>query len=824
MRYYSRVIIILVFGLYSKVAAQNILVNPFLQDARPTSLIIVWEVDGEGKGYIDLGSSPFNLNEENPSISHIGNGSTAIHEVLIENLDPGTKYYYRVRMINGQLSYVYQFRTPFLNTNESATHVIAVSDMQRDGSQPDKWREVIEDGIIPKFLTEVSNDITALDAILIPGDLVATGGNYPSWRDQFFQPADSLMPYVPLYPVPGNHEYFGDGLPNFINYFSLPNNGPNGLLEQAWYKDISNIRIIGLNSNSGGSDQDIQLLWLETILDNACSLDHIDFVFAQLHHPFKSELWTPGENDFTGEVITQLEDFTASCDKPSVHFFGHTHGYSRGQSKEHEHLWVNVATAGGAIDNWGEFPNADYDEFSISQDEYGFVLLSVEAGLNPQFTLKRFTRGDQDSIINNDLVDSIVIKKNDFGPVVPRAIFPDGDSLESQCIVLKGSQFDAFGSIHQASQWQVANGSNFEDSLVVDIWKQNENWYNEVNMQANDDLTDQNISGLEFNESYCWRVRYRNQHLSWSNWSEPKTFFAKGSGADLTGNLILNGGAENGIINWQGDIESLSDNECNSVPVYSGSKMFAVGGVCANEQTIGISRQFVDISSFSNQINVGNVGIEFGGFMRDFSGSDIPSIYVEILDISNNIMAVSDSIQNATDSWLEKTLIFSLPVGSMGFNLVLKGKRISGSDNDSYFDEVYAKLNTITGCNSCFTSTGSEIDFDGDGFCADIDCDDQDSLSFPGALELCDGKDNNCDGKTETMVAVNWTGGGDGINWEDGLNWDQEFIPLRCQHVIVSGVDTVTLSTQQFIASIETAGDTILNVTTGAYLHVLEEE
>ena len=81
----------------------------------------------------------------------------------------------------------------------------------------------------------------------------------------------------------------------------------------------------------------------------------------------------------------------------SIHFFGHTHGYSRGQSKDHEHLWVNVATAGGAIDHWGEYPQEDYSEFTVTQDEWGFVLVDVEAGDNPQFKLKRISRGNEET-------------------------------------------------------------------------------------------------------------------------------------------------------------------------------------------------------------------------------------------------------------------------------------------------------------------------------------------------------------------------------------------------------------------------------------------
>ena len=44
------------------------------------------------------------------------------------------------------------------------------------------------------------------------------------------------------------------------------------------------------------------------------------------------------------------------------------------------------------------------------------------------------------------------------------------------------------------------------------------------------------------------------------------------------------------------------------------------------------------------------------------------------------------------------------------------------------------------------TSTGTTVDADGDGYGGDTDCDDASAAVHPGADELCDGVDNDCDG------------------------------------------------------------------------------
>jgi len=51
-------------------------------------------------------------------------------------------------------------------------------------------------------------------------------------------------------------------------------------------------------------------------------------------------------------------------------------------------------------------------------------------------------------------------------------------------------------------------------------------------------------------------------------------------------------------------------------------------------------------------------------------------------------------------------------------------------------------------------TAGLTVDDDGDGYPADEDCNDHDASTGPGAVEVCDGVDNNCDGQVDEGVTT----------------------------------------------------------------------
>ncbi len=681
----------IVFSLiYFSAYAQNALVQPYLQLASPISVYVKWETDVDTQSLIQYGLTE-SLGNSFYGSTTTTNNSTILHETNIKGLTPNTTYFYKA-VTGSWESGIRSFTTQPTRDSEASFNIVLMSDMQKDGANPNIFNDLVNTSLLPYIDTAYGSPLSEhVQMAMIPGDLVANGNSYNQWKNDFFDPGQELWRSVPIYPALGNHEVNSS---NYFNYFTLPENGTPGYLEHWYYHDYSNVRVLSLDSNSPYRLQ-AQLNWLDSILTLSCSDTLIDFVFAELHHPYKSELWTPGNTNYTGDVIELLEAFSSSCDKPSIHFFGHTHAYSRGQSRDHDHLWVNVATGGGRIDSWGEYPNEDYEEFILSQDEYGFVMVEVTAGDDPQFVIKRLSFGDASNPGGSTETDFVTVRKNNTAPNTPYPIFPAyADTVSAFCFTMKADGFDdPDGHEHGASHWQISTDSIDFSNPVEESWKQYANWYYEVNLQAEDDLTDEEVTGLEGNSSFYWRVRYRDKSLTWSNWSVP-TKFHTSSLDTLTTNLVLNNGAEDGISNWTatiGVIESLGPGECAGGIPYVGNKYFGLGALCV-DNPFGSAYQDQDIAAFAATVDSGLVLVHFGAYMADYNNSDQPAMALLFLDESNAVISSTDTVRHQLVAWTKKELVASIPISTRSIRTTLMGKRNAGADNDSYIDSVFCQL------------------------------------------------------------------------------------------------------------------------------------
>ncbi|MEC7988162.1 MAG: MopE-related protein [Myxococcota bacterium] len=96
-------------------------------------------------------------------------------------------------------------------------------------------------------------------------------------------------------------------------------------------------------------------------------------------------------------------------------------------------------------------------------------------------------------------------------------------------------------------------------------------------------------------------------------------------------------------------------------------------------------------------------------------------------------------------------------------------------------------------------------DLDGDGFSADEDCNDNDATTMPGATEICDGIDNNCDGDIDEGVTSTFYADSD----DDGFG-NEEITIEACEAqsgFVENGTDCDDTSSMSFPGAAEQCDD-----------------
>ena len=582
-------------ALLLSVNAQEVVAGPLVQSFSPQDAWIVWQADtGEAGGVTWTWDE---VDTEVAATMRPGPGAMPLFEAHLTGLPAGEAISYRVSTSTAASTSEegpFPIRVPLPPGEADSTTLLAISDMQRSGQYPDKFDEIVNEGVLAVFETPSDQ----LQMVLVAGDLVDAGWRVSDWTDDFFGPGQALLSRVPSYPVFGNHE---DDSSYFLDYFHLPENGTAGFMEHWWWWDSANVRVIGLDSNANYWVPE-QFEWLDARLAETCDEDHVDFLVVQLHHPFQSELWTPGESPWTGQVQERLEAFSTDCGRPSVLLFGHTHGYSRGQSRDHKHAMVNVATAGGTIDPWGSGTEANYPEYSISTADWGFVTLEAHRGDLPTMELVRYSRGDGEQTLDNAITDSLMLRRGGEVPATPQILVPaPGAVLGPDCVTLTASAFEETEDDHGATHWQVSRSCSFSE-LLDESWVQHEDWFFGVDLRKGKSLVDHVVRDLPGDATICARVRYRDQSLDYSDWSETITFSTRERTA-VGPLLAVDFESGLGGLTTSGETHILSG-EC-PLPPAQGSNFLAIGGEC-DPVGDGTAEEVISLIPWADVIDAGD--------------------------------------------------------------------------------------------------------------------------------------------------------------------------------------------------------------------------
>jgi 3',5'-cyclic AMP phosphodiesterase CpdA len=203
------------------------------------------------------------------------------HEAVLTELKPASQYVYRV----GDGTYWsewFHFKTAS-DKNEPVSFLY-FGDAQND------IRSLWSRAIRGAFST-----LPNADFMIHAGDLINRANADYEWGE-WFEGGGWVNGMIPSLAAPGNHEYFKDENQkgtlsrHWRPQFALPENGPEGLTETAYYIDYQGIRFISLNSQEAISDSEVlekQAAWFEKI--NKENPNRWTIVFH--HHPIYSTAW-----------------------------------------------------------------------------------------------------------------------------------------------------------------------------------------------------------------------------------------------------------------------------------------------------------------------------------------------------------------------------------------------------------------------------------------------------------------------------------------------------------------------------------------------------
>lgn len=356
-------------------------VEPYLQFVTRTGITVMWEANEPCTATVEYDTvTPMKkaVKVEKPD---------TMGEVALANLEPYTKYFYRVLVKDAQgretASKVLSFMTAPGPTDAYSFAVIG-----------DTQRNPVITGKVAKLMWERRPNF-----VVHCGDVVDDGASKAQWTGDLFKPAAELFGRVAVFPCIGNHE---KDHPHYYKYFALPKP------EYYYTYTYGNAQFFVLDTNGKRNlkPDGEQYKWLEKELAASTA----KWKVCYHHHPVYSSdeddygnTWKGGTT--AGDVRTR--DLVKLYEKYNVDvvFNGHIHVYERtwpirdGKvDQKNGIVHVTSGGGGGGLEQFAPTPAFFKKEF-LSDFHYCYVTVH-----NGTFELKAFDKDGR-------LFDSFGLKK-----------------------------------------------------------------------------------------------------------------------------------------------------------------------------------------------------------------------------------------------------------------------------------------------------------------------------------------------------------------------------------------------------------------------------
>lgn len=455
------------------------------------------------------------------------------HTVKLTGLAPDTRYYYRC--ISGvDSSDIYPFRSePLPGSPGRHIRFVIFGDSRYNDTIPSILGQLCQN-VQQTLQSKYGNAwFDSVNLVMHTGDIVWKGSEIDRYQTEYFSLITNLSCSLPFMVAIGNHEHESANYFDYMKYDDFTDSAvaKTTYKERFYSFDIARCKFVVLNSNNKIIGAPIQKTWLNKILTESDADTGTNLVFTFAHHPWHTEIWTEGNRDSVGVAFYQ--EFVKFY-KMVQYSYGHAHDFEIGVIVDTNsqntvmHDFRTVLAGGGGAELTRFFSGShDYPEIQETVDDYNYVLMDINVD-DQSYVAEAYTMGKPEHPLHQ-LLDTWHFRMNQPSPQKPVT----NPVPSTKPVILSASPMSGADSC-MSSWFEVTEVQGNYTKPVLTVLRDREDIFENtgspnffpINKNAGIDLTSLEVpdSLLSNGTTFGFRVRYKDDNLKWSPWSD-KVFF-----------------------------------------------------------------------------------------------------------------------------------------------------------------------------------------------------------------------------------------------------------------------------------------------------------